>query len=164
MRFFSHEWAASDDNALTRHVAREYGEMLREYPLPARSSVRRFVESFDLRGALLDGLSIDSGSRTVSMNIFTGDRRSGYKLLKIVYTDASIPGDGRKAFDRVVAEGSPQIRYDEFDFVVSPGSSKSCRHRYLFWPKEYGEGEIAFQDLGWTLERAEERPRRGLSG
>src|SRR5688572_3589070 len=133
MRFFSHEWAASDDERECRRVADQYAEMLRTYPAAARSQVTRFVESFDLRGAMLDGLSIDPVARTVTADIFSGDRQSGYKLLKIIYEDASVATDDRKVFESVLAARGPQIRYDEFDLrPVEPGRP-CCRHRFLFW-------------------------------
>jgi hypothetical protein len=159
VRFFSHDWAASEDEEECRRVAHQYADMLRTYPLPARSSVTRFVESVDLRGAILDGLAADRHSRTVALDIFCGDRQSGYKLLKIVYEDARVTTDDQAAFERVLAAKSPQIRYDEFDLARGLSERACCRHRYLFWPKEYGEGAVEFFNFSWALQPARERPR-----
>lgn len=164
MRFYSHEWAASDDEAECRQVADQYAQMLDGYPLPARGPVTRFVESFDLRGAILDGLSIDRRSRTVTADIFAGDRQSGYKLLKIVYQEASVTSADRRIFESVLEAKGPQIRYDEFDLGSEGGQPLGCRHRFLFWPREYGEGAIEFSDLSWTLQPAQERQRAAEGG
>jgi hypothetical protein len=159
VRFFSHEWAASDDVKYCRQVADQYADMLRTYPLPARSSVNRFVGSLDLRGAILDGLAADRQSGTLTLEIYCGDRQTGYKLLKIVYEDASVTTGDEAAFERVLAAKGPQIRYDEFDLAGDPSGRASCRHRYLFWPKEYGEGAIEFFNFSWALQPALERQR-----
>ena len=160
MRFFSHEWAASDDEAACRQVVDRYAEMLRTYPPRARRTVTRFVDAFDLRGALLDGLCVDQDTRTVTADIFSGDRRSGYKLLRIVYEDAGVAEDDRRAFEGVLAAKGPQVRFDEFDTCPDPAQRPCCRHRFLFWPKRYGEAAIEFSNLSWTLQPAQERPRR----
>src|SRR3954469_7915325 len=163
MRFFSHEWAASDDEAACRRIADDYAELLRAYPQPARGPVARFVESIDLRGAILDGLAVDQGVGTVTAEIFCGDRPTGYKLLTVVYEDASVETGDRAVFERVLAATGPQIRYDEFDGAADRGQRASCCHRYLFWPKEYGEASIEFFNVSWTLRPAQER-RRSAEG
>jgi hypothetical protein len=159
MRLFSHEWAASDDEAACRRIADDYAELLRTYPPPARGPVARFVESIDLRGAILDGLAVDEDAGTVAAEIFCGDRPTGYKLLTLVYEDASVETADREVFERVLAAAGPQIRYDEFDLAADRRQRASCRHRYLFWPKEYGEASIEFFNLSWTLQPARERRR-----
>jgi hypothetical protein len=157
-RFFSHEWAAADDPE-SQQVVERYAQILRGYPLPARIPVMRFVQSFDLRGALLDGFFVDEGARTVAMSIYSGDRRSEHNLLKILHEDASVEAGDRQIFESVLVSKGPQIRYDEFDFGLGLDGQECCRHRYLFWPVHQGEGAIEFSRISWALRPVQERPR-----
>jgi hypothetical protein len=159
VRFFSHEWAASDDEAADAHVAEAYREMLRTYPHGARIQVNAFVNAFDLRGAMLNNLVVDRAAGTVRLDVFAGDRLTGYSLLTLTYARAIVLPEARKSFEEALAREGTQIRYDEFDVLPAAGGERRCVHRFSFWPRERGEASVEFSTLSWTVELAMERRR-----
>lgn len=155
MRFFTHEWAGLDDADAQKAIA-EHWKTLLKIDVGTSVDLVQFTKDFDLRGALLDKLSVNEGNRAVCMRLIGGDNQTGYFAISIRYEDAMVegsPDDVRRAFE----SRKSRVRFDEFD-VSSDG--RPC-HRFLLWPKEFGEFSISFSDF--TFETLKLRQRGYLN-
>lgn len=156
MRFFSHEWASLDD-AEAKKIADAHWRVVQKIDKGIAVNLTSFVEKCDLRGALLDKITIHKTKRCVDLQLVSGDNQSGYYSLLINYKDALI-SKASNELEAIFESRSSRIRFDEFDIY---DSDKPC-HRFLLWPRNFGEIEIQFSDLGYQRTSIDDRCYRSF--
>lgn len=156
MRFFSHEWAADEDAERAARVVSAYQLLLESLRPHPGDTLLAFTRQFDLRGAILDRIDSDSLAKKVQLQIFAGDLATGYKDLTITYGEAAVVAGSAQAFAAAAASRRAVIRYDEFDRADGGGR---WLHRFLFWPKHFGEAEVSFSTVDWQIRPALPRQR-----
>lgn len=146
MKFFSHEWASSEDTQAVERTIGAYATAIGALEGPVGNSIRDFVRKFDLRGALLDTLEVNTVADAVSLGLVTGDMSQGYFKLTIGYRGCRLREPTLRRLGDLVRRRDVQTRFDEFDRAVEPIPQHHV-HRLLFWPRKWGEIEVPFTGL-----------------
>lgn len=142
MRFFSHAWAACEDEGEVRDVIARYQAQISTFSGSVGRDIRLFSRRFDLRGALLDSIVIDAKAEAVTVGLVSGDRSSGYFTLSINYLGCTLQANDIPIVERAFQSRRAQLRFDEFD--RNSAVPASFVHRFLLWPREFGELEFRF--------------------
>jgi hypothetical protein len=142
MKYFTHEWAASDDENADALVKERYLQSVENFPESVRTRVRAIVRDKDFRDALLDCLEVDSVSHTVRLTLIDGDNEKGYFRTTISYSGATIR-PGREETCAIFTMRSVRVRFDEFEMI----GRMQYAHRFLLWPKACGELDVEFGEI-----------------
>jgi hypothetical protein len=144
MRFFTHDWSTLDD-VEADNISSEHLRVVKLASDRCGIPLAGFVREFDLRGALVDRLLLQSGEAELNFDLIAGDNQHGYFALSLAYASSSFRYFGED-LGTALDLRSTRIRFDEFDV----GSNGELHHRFLLWPKSRGEIDIQFAGLEWA--------------
>jgi len=135
MQFFSHEWAALEDDAKANQIVDAYQSHMNAFPGSLGRKVRRFVSKHSLNGALLDHLRIYRKSRKVELVLVAGDQQVGYSRLALNYDFSRFIGVTHMQLSNILSRRNVVIRFDEFGHSrkSKPYASQTAVHRFLLW-------------------------------
>ncbi|MBA3811153.1 MAG: hypothetical protein H0X27_05820 [Caulobacteraceae bacterium] len=159
MRFFSHYWASDPDEGTVTKTIADYDAFLLTFPDTIGRSIIDFTRRYDLRGSLLDKAEIVTNINSVKIMLIVGDVNSGYRYTSIMYLKAEVETSMSiviNAFDSRRA----RIRFDEFDMepaVKTGGAEEKFVHRFLLWPREFGEFAVKFGSLSTSSKSIDNR-------
>ena len=156
MRWFTPEWTTSDvafeSDPVLDDFQRHLDYMVPLVPVGWVELVTQSDVRLRLAGALIERLSYDPSSSSISIDAVQGDLDAGYGLLELRFRSASIVGI-MPHIDVANPGRSVEIRYVEFELVAR--GPAECEMRFLLWPP--GEFGIRFGEMTWTWQPLDDR-------
>jgi hypothetical protein len=153
MHFFSREWHSGDlSDAESDERERRYREehlpaILPRLPRALAELARNQADTGELLGihdARIRRVVIGLGSKSVSLELRTGDEGQGYADLDLEFRRVDLARLDRSFLKRVALDPRTELLYDEVD-VEADGCFV---YRVLLWP-DRETLELVFRDLGW---------------
>lgn len=156
MRFFTHDWSTLDD-VETDKISSEHLRVVKLASDQCGIPLVKFVREFDLRGALVDRLLVQSGEAELKLDLIAGDNLHGYFVLSLAYASSSFRYFGED-LGTALDFRSTRIRFVEFDL----DNNGELQHRFLLWPKSRCEIDIQFAGLEWAKAHLPHRAYQNL--